>query len=89
MPPFLFGYGKGFGTQYVLLSLIERWRSCQDKQGFARALLMYLSKAFDTINHELFIAKLHACGFSIEAPEFLLSYLQERRQRVKINTNFS
>ena len=46
-----------------------------DKQGFAG---MDLSKAFDTINHELFIAKLHAYGFSIEALEVLLSYLQER-----------
>ena len=50
---------------------------------------MDLSKAFDTINHELLIAKLHAYGFSIEALKVLLSYLQERWQRVKINTTFS
>ena len=50
---------------------------------------MDLSKVFDTINHELFIAKLNAYGFSIEALEVLLSYLQERWQRVKINTTFS
>ena len=50
---------------------------------------MDLSKAFDTINHELLIAKLHAYGFSIEAFEVLLSYLQERWERVKINTTFS
>ena len=72
-----------------MLSLIERWRLCLDKQGFAGALLMDLSKAFDTINHELLIAKLHAHGFSIEALEVLLSYLQEMWQRVKINTTLS
>ena len=44
---------------------------------------------FDTINHELLVAKLHAYGFSIEALEVLLSYLQERWQRVEINTTFS
>ena len=66
---------KGFSTQYVLLSLIERWRLCLDKQGFAGALLMDLSRAFDIINHKLLIDKLHAYGFSIEAPEVLLSYL--------------
>ena len=88
LSPFLCGYRKGFSTQYALLSLIERWRLCLDKQGFAGALLMDLSKAFDTINHELLIAKLHAYGFSIEALEFLLSYLQEMWQRVKINATF-
>ena len=39
---------------------------------------MDLSKAFDTINHELLITKLHGYGFSIEALEVLLSYLQEK-----------
>ena len=50
---------------------------------------MDLSKAYDTINHELLIAKLHAYGFSINAIEVILSYLQDRWQRVKINTTFS
>ena len=89
LSPFLCGFRKRFTTQYALLSLIERWRLCLDKQGFAGVLLMYLSKAFDTTNLELRIAKLHAYGFSIEALEVLLSYLQERWQRVKINTTFS
>ena len=67
-----------FSIQYALLSLIERWRLCLDKQGFAGAFLMNLSKAFDAINHELLIAKLNAYEFSIEELEVLLSYLQER-----------
>ena len=87
--PFLRGYRKEFSTQYALLSLIERWRLCLGKQGFAWALLMDLSKTFDTMNYELLIAKLHAYGFSIEALEVLLSYLKERWQRVRINTTFS
>ena len=44
------------------MSLIEKLKACLDKQGFAGAILMDLSKAFDTINHELLIAKLHAYG---------------------------
>ena len=50
---------------------------------------MGLSKPFDTINHELLIAKLHAYGFSIGVLEVLLNYLQDGWQRVKINTIFS
>ena len=33
---------------------------------------MDLSKAFDTINHELSIAKLHAYGFSKDALKLIL-----------------
>ena len=40
------------------------------------------------MNHELLIAKLHPYGFSTDAREVLLS-LQDRWQRVKINTTFS
>ena len=50
---------------------------------------MNLSKAFDATNYELLIAHLHKNGFSIEAFEFLLSYLQEKWRRLKINTTFS
>ena len=50
---------------------------------------MDLSKAFDTIDHELLIAKLHAYDFCTDALEVLLSYLQNRWQRVKISTTFS
>ena len=64
LSPFLCGYRKGFNTQTALLSLLEKWKSTLDKKGFAGAVLMDLSKAFDTINHELLIAKLNASGFN-------------------------
>ena len=60
-----------------------------DKRGFAGLLLTDLSKAFDCIDHELLIAKLHAYGFNIKSLEFIHSYLYDRIQRVKINSSFS
>ena len=50
---------------------------------------MDLSKAFDTINHNLLIAKLHANGFSRDALEIIYSYMGDRWQRTKINNHFS
>ena len=44
---------------------------------------MYLSKAFDTINHELLIAKLHAYDFVNSALKLLLHYLSNRWKRSK------
>ena len=50
---------------------------------------MDFSKAFDTINHGFLLAKLKAYGFSKKALSFMCSYLNNRRQRVKINNKFS
>ena len=86
---YLCGYRKGYNSQYALVSLIERWKKTLDQQGYAAAMLMDLSKAFDTINHELLIAKLHAYGFSLQALKLVHSYLTNRWQRTKINRSFS
>ena len=50
---------------------------------------MDLPKAFDTLNHDLLIAKLHAYGFTRESLKLIKSYLTNRWQRTKVNTNFS
>ena len=68
--PFLCGYRKGFSIQYALLTLIERWKFCLDKQGFASALLMNLSKAFDTINHELLMLNYTHMAFLLMRSKF-------------------
>ena len=53
------------------------------------AVLINLSKAFHTINHELLIAKLYAYAFSKEALKLIFSYMADRWQRCKINKSFS
>ena len=45
LSPFLFGYRKGFNTQTALVWLIEKWKNQLDRNGFAVAILMDLSKA--------------------------------------------
>ena len=60
-----------------------------DKKGFAGAILMDLSKAFDTLNHELLIAKLAAYGFDKSALKLISSCLSNRWQRTKINKSYS
>ena len=51
--------------------MIETWKMARDKGEHAGGVMMDLSKAFDTINHELFIAKLIAYGFSRNALKIL------------------
>ena len=58
LSPYLCGYRKGYFAQYALVAMIEKWKKCLDlmvkgKYGKIGAVFMDLSKAFDTINHEL------------------------------------
>ena len=50
---------------------------------------MNISKAFDTLNHDLLIAKLGAYGFETDALRYMKSYLTNRKQRVRVNKTFS
>ena len=50
---------------------------------------MDLSKAFDSLNHDLLLAKPEAYGLDNNAVRFMGSYLTNRLQRCKINNSFS
>ena len=89
LSPYLCGYRKGYSTQHAILTLVEKWKEIIDKKGYGGAVLMDLSKAFDTIDHELLIAKLYAYGFSKKSLKLIFSYLSDRWQRTKINSEFS
>ena len=89
LSPYLCGYRKGFGAQHALISMIEKWRKAVDNKGYAGAILMDLSKAFDCLHHDLLLAKLNAYGFTKAALKTIQSYLKDRWQRVKIENTFS
>ena len=86
---YMSGYIKGYNTQYALMVLLEKWKQSLDNHGYVGAVSMDLSKAFDTINHELLIAKPHAYGLTKPALKLLYSYLRNRWHRTKINSSFS
>ena len=50
---------------------------------------MDLSKAFDKINHDLLVAKLHSYSFSNDSLRFLYSYLINRFYKTKIKYRFN
>ena len=80
---FLSAYRERYSCQHVLLRLIETWCKCLDKNNLVGAILMDLSKAFDCLPHNIFIAKLEAYGVTNDALNFILSYLSQHKQCIK------
>ena len=80
---------KGYTTQFALLKLIESWKRYCDNNSYSAAALMDLSRTFDTINHDLLIAKLHAYGVKGYSLKLIMNYLRSRYQRTKVNGEFS
>ena len=52
----------------------ETWKKQLDKGEKIGVILMDLSKAFDTINHSLLLAKLDAYGFSRTSLKLMQNY---------------
>ena len=87
--PLLSTFRSGFGCQTALLRIIEDWKKALDDNKFIAAILMDLSKAFDCLPHNLLMLKLEAYGPSENSLKLLKSYLENRRQRIKIGNNYS
>ena len=83
------GTEKGTMHSMRFITMINKFKSSADKQGYAGEILMYLSKAFDTLNHDLLLAKLNAYGFDKQFLLLIKSYLTNRWQRIMIGTTFS
>ena len=59
-----------------------------DNKKYTALLSIDLSKAFDSINHNLLIKKLKNLGFSNNSAEYIESYLKNRTQKTKFQ-NFT
>ena len=71
---YLTGFRKNHNTQNSLLRMIESWKVRLNNGSKVGVLIMDLSKAFDSLNHEL--AKLKAYGLDSNSLSFMKSYLE-------------
>ena len=76
------GFRKGFSTQHCLLVMIEKFRKIRDEEGVFATILTDLSKAFDCIPHQLFIAKLSAYGFDMKSIASISAELKNQKQKL-------
>ncbi|MGB1899487.1 MAG: reverse transcriptase family protein, partial [Candidatus Kariarchaeum pelagius] len=84
-----YGFRKKHSTELAALELIDRIKRDLDKGELPIAIFLDLSKAFDTIDHDILISKLTYYGIKNKALELLVNYLKNRKQYVDFNNTIS
>ena len=75
-----------FPSQYCLLVMTEKFKKAIDRGDKFGALVTGLSKAFDCINHLVFIAKIDSYGVSPLLTTIIFSYLSNSHNTLKLKT---
>jgi hypothetical protein len=88
--PCQFGCLKGLSTTYCLLDMLHTWLSHLDSQNkHIRICFLDFSKAFDRIGYNILIDKLIDLGVRRSLIPWIIDFLTNRRQRVKIGRSLS
>ena len=81
-----YGFRKDHSTEFAILEVVDRVIKDMDNNKLPLNIYLDLSKAFDTLDHEILLYKLSYYGLGDEAVEILKSYLHNRRQYVEYNS---
>ena len=84
-----FAYRKKTSTEHAIITMIEEWRSKLDSGKDVIAIFLDLSKAFDTVNHEILLTKLKYYNFHSHFIKLISNYLSNRKIKVKVNDQLS
>ena len=80
-----FGFRSKLSTCMALLELIDKLSRSIDDRQLTIGVFVDLAKAFDTVNHQVLLAKLEHYGIRGTALNWFRSYLSNRKQFVLIN----
>ena len=69
--------------------MIHSWNGDTDGNGATpRVLLFDFKKAFDLVYHHILVRKLRSCNFHEQTVRWIVDFLTDRMQRVKIGQDF-
>ena len=80
-----YGFRKKHSSYMALLDLYNRIAESRENKEHAIGIFIDLSKAFDTINHNILIDKLYKYGVRGVVKDWFRSYLSDRKQYVIYN----
>ena len=80
-----YGFRSGHNTSHATLDFLEAIEEALNRDECAIGIFCDLSKAFDTLNHEVLLKKLEHYGIRGRAKSWFESYLNNRVQFVEYN----
>ena len=84
-----FSFCKGHSTKQAILEITDYLKTSIDNKNITCGLFLDLSKAFDTINHEILLNKLSKYGIRGTPLAWFRNFLSNRKQYVQIGNTDS
>ena len=83
------GFSSVHSCETALVNMIDRWLNSLDNGQLVGVVLVDFKKAFDLVDHKIFLQKLKIYGLCDESLNWFSSYLLNRSQRVSVNNVLS
>ena len=80
-----FGFRQQYSTSHALINITENIKKALYDGNKGCAVFIDLQKAFDTVDHQILLAKLNHCGILRVSNDRFKSYLSNRSQYISIN----
>ena len=80
------GFRQQYSTSHVLINITENIRKALADGNIGCAVFVGLQKAFDTVDHQILLAKLNHYGIRGVSNDWFESYLSNLNQYVSINS---
>ena len=80
-----FGFRQQYSTSHALINITENIKKALDDGNIGSGVFVDLQKAFDTVDHEILLAKSNHYEIGGVSNDWFKSYLSNRSQYVSIN----
>jgi len=84
-----YGFLKGRNAVIQLIKMFDNWTEALEEGGQIDVIYTDFEKAFDKVPHKRLLLKLKHYNVNPDIIDWIQSFLTNRKQRVKLNNNFS
>ena len=83
------GFRPKHSCETALINIVEKWLKAMNEGKLVGVIMVDFRKAFDLVDHHILLRKLKAYQLNASSMSWFQSYLNDRKQQVQIDNNFS